>query len=230
MPRFFGRRKVELPEALRRHQGVKRRLDLKTSLDEVDYVAFDTELTGLDLRRDSIIAIGAVRLRGGRIFPAESFHSLVRPETELKSPGVVVHGITHSDLVDASRAREVLEGFVEFVGDSVLVGHFVHIDTGFVGRALKRRFGIALRSPAIDTSTLHDWLTENDTSLARHYGGVAVEKNLFSTAERYGIPVDQPHAALADAFVTAQLFQRLLHFLPACGVTTLRDLLSVARP
>ncbi len=230
MPRILGRRKVELPEPLQRQVGLKRRIDYGAGVDEVSYVAFDTELTGLDFKRDSIIAIGAVRLRGSRIFPAESFYSLVRPDAELKSPGVVVHGITHSDLEHATRARQALTEFVEFAGDAVLVGHFVHIDTGFVGRALKRRFGVSLQNPAVDTSTLHDWLTEHDTALANHFGGVAVKKDLFSTAERYGIPVDQPHAALADAYVTAQLFQRLLHFLPASGVTKLRDLLSVGKP
>jgi DNA polymerase-3 subunit epsilon len=153
MPRLFGRRTSQLPEALRKHRRLKRRIDLQTAIGDVRYVSFDTELTGLDLKRDSIIAIGAVRLDGGRIFPADSFYSLVRPDAELKSPGVVVHGITHSDLENASRAGEALRAFVEFAGDSVLVGHFVHIDTGFVGRALKRP-RTTPRSPDISAAWL----------------------------------------------------------------------------
>ncbi|MDH3744983.1 MAG: 3'-5' exonuclease [Acidobacteriota bacterium] len=230
MPRIFGRRNSELPEPLLRQMGLKGRIDYQAAVGEISYVSFDTELTGLELKRDSIVAMGAIRLQGSKILLAESFDRLVRPDAELKSSAVVIHGITHSDLEHADRAREALQAFVEFVGDSVLVGHFVHIDTGFVGRALKQHFGVSLQNPAVDTSTLHDWMTENDNALAKHYGGVAVKGDLFSIAERYGIPVDRPHAALADAFVTAQLFQRLLHFLPGCGVVTLRDLLSVGRP
>ncbi|MDH3402880.1 MAG: 3'-5' exonuclease [Acidobacteriota bacterium] len=230
VPKVLGRRRRELPEPLARQAGLRRRIDPRTPIGEASFVSFDTELTGLDRKRDSIIAIGAVRLRGGRIFPAQSFYSLVRPDGELKSRSVVVHGLTHTDLEHAAPAAKVLPEFVDFIGDSVLVGHFVHIDTGFVGRALRRSWGVKLASPAVDTSTLHDWLTDNDSALARHYGGVAVKKDLFSTAQRYGIPLDRPHAALADAFVTAQLFQRLLHFLPGCGVLTLRDLLSAGKP
>lgn len=230
LPRLLGRGVGEIPEVLARQRKLKSRIDYRAPLDAVDFVAFDTELTGLNLKRDSIIAIGAVRLVGGRVFPAQSFFSLVRPRSELKSPGVVVHGLTHSDLEGAGRARDVLQEFVEFIGDAVLVGHFVHIDTGFVGRAIKQRFGVKLENLAVDTSNLHDWLIDNQPALAAHFGGVALEKDLFSVAKRYGVPVDRPHAALADAFVTAQIFQRFLHFLPGCGVATLRDLLSVSKP
>ena len=37
-------------------------------------------------------------------------------------------------------------------------------------------------------------------------------------AKRYGIPVATAHDALYDAFLTAQLLQRFLHFLPPAGV------------
>jgi hypothetical protein len=33
-----------------------------------------------------------------------------------------------------------------------------------------------------------------------------------------------------DAFITAQLFQRFLSFLPALGVRTVKDLLRIAKP
>ena len=73
-------------------------------------------------------------------------------------------------------------------------------------------------------------MTENDSNLAKHYGGVSLKKDLFSTAERYGIVADKAHNAFFDAYITAQLFQRFFCFLPRCGVITLKDLLSVSRP
>ena len=224
------RRRRDLPAAARRQ--VRRRLavDPATAIEQVDYVAFDTELTGLDPKRDSIISIGAVRLRGGRIFPGKSFHRLVQPESELRPESVVVHELVHADLEGAARASDVLIDFIGFLADAVLLGHFVHIDLTFVGRAMRRIFGVGWARGAVDTATLHDWLVDNDPAFARHHGGISVKKDLFSTATRYGVDLDRPHDALFDAFVAAQLFQRYLAFLPANGVRTVKELLQVGRP
>jgi DNA polymerase-3 subunit epsilon len=230
LAKVLGRKRRELPESLRRQVGRKLAIDAHTAIEEVDYVAFDTELTGLDPKRDSIISIGAVRLRGGRVFPGKVFNRLVQPESELRAASVVVHELVHSDLEDAQRASDVLIDFFEFVGDSVLLGHFVHIDLGFTSRALKRIFGVRLWRAAVDTATLHDWLVDNDPRFAAHHGGISIKKDLFSTATRYGIAVNRAHDALFDAFVAAQLFQRFLGFLPASGVRTVKELLQVAKP
>ncbi len=226
--RLLGRRR-ELPPALARHAGVRRRIEVGKPLEEAELVVFDTELTGLDLQRDSIISIGAVKMRGGRIFPGRTFYRLLRPTSELRRQGVVVHGLRHADLENAAEPASVLCDFLDFAGDSALVGHFVHLDTSFLHRALKTTFGAGLKSPSIDTVSVHDWLVDNDPQLARHHGGIAPKKDLFTMTKRYGIPVATAHDALYDAFLTAQLLQRFLHFLPSAGVTRVKDLLSVGR-
>jgi len=230
LARLLGRKFHALPDTLRRQVGRRVAVDPRTPIEEVDYVAFDTELTGLDPKRDTIISIGAIKLRGGRILPGKTFYRLVRPESELRSEGVVVHELVHSDLEDAERATDVLIDFIDFVADSVLLGHFVHIDVGFASRAMKRNLGVGWSRSAVDTATLHDWLIDNDPRFAAHHGGISLKKDLFSTATRYGIDVDRAHDALFDAFVAAQLFQRFLGFLPANGVRTVKELLEVAKP
>jgi DNA polymerase III epsilon subunit-like protein len=82
----------------------------------------------------------------------------------------------------------------------------------------------------MDTSTLHDWLCDNAPQLAKHFAGHTTKSDLFSLAKKYGIQVSKAHDAFEDAYITAQLFQRFLPFLPACGVTTIKELLTVARP
>ena len=45
-----------------------------------EWVALDCETTGLDVRRDEIISIGAVRIAGNRIMTSERLELIVRPE------------------------------------------------------------------------------------------------------------------------------------------------------
>ena len=73
LTKLLGHREAALEGALAGHAGLKARIDLRKPVENTDFVCFDTELTGLDFKRDSIISIGAVRLRGGRILPGQTF-------------------------------------------------------------------------------------------------------------------------------------------------------------
>jgi DNA polymerase-3 subunit epsilon len=230
LARFFRLEESDLPESVRHHRSLRRRIDLRKRIKDCNFAAFDTELTGLDFKKDSVISIGALKMKGSRIFPGKVFYRLVKPEADLSSESVVVHGITHSDLADAENLQSVLADFIDFIGDSVLIGHFVFIDLNFLNRAMKRFFGFSLRNPVIDTYSIHDWLYENDSRFARHFNGMTLKKDLFSMAKRYGIRVQTAHNALIDAYITAQLFQRFISFLPDCGINTLEELLMVGKP
>ena len=227
--KILSRPERDLPECIKLQATLKKRLNLKAAIEETDFVVFDTELTGLDFKRDSIVSIGALRMKGGTIQPTGSFYRLVKPETELKRRSVVVHEITPTELQEAASLDEVLEEFIEFIGDAVLVGHFVHIDVNFVSRALKSHFGVTLQNRAVDTGSLLEWLCDNDSRFVRHYRGITAKKDLFSIAKKYGVPAEKAHNAFYDAYVTAQLFQRFLFFLCEGGVKRLKDLLIVGK-
>jgi len=71
--RLMGQPRTELPEWLQEQQELKKRFDPNRSIKETDFVAFDTELTGLDFKQDSIISIGAVKLQGVKILAGQTF-------------------------------------------------------------------------------------------------------------------------------------------------------------
>ena len=224
---LLGTGSPDMPDALHRHRGARKRLRLDCPLEEAEFVVFDTELTGLSYGRDSIVSIGAIKMRGGAILPATEFYRLVRPESELRGESVCIHEITPDELA-ASAVEPVcaLVEFIDYAGDAVLVGHFVEIDVTFVSRAMRRHFCMPLQSRAVDTAILHSWMVERGSGLSRHYGGMCREQDLFIMARHYGIePGGRAHNALLDAFVTAQLFQRLLAFLPESGIKTVGGLL-----
>jgi DNA polymerase-3 subunit epsilon len=200
-----------------------------TMIAECPFVVFDTELSGLNQHKDFIISIGAIKMIGGTIHLGKLFDRLIKPEGEMSGKNIVIHCLTPDELCEEDLIDNVMPGFLEFITDSVLMGHFIHIDLRFINRSLKRIYNTTLKNPAIDTYTLHEWLLQNGSEFKKHYRGASVNTDLFSVSERYGVTVNTAHNALNDAFITAQLFQRFIYFLDKIGVKTLKELIDIGR-
>ncbi len=199
-------------------------------IEEVPYVIIDTELTGLDLKRDSIISIGAIKMAGTAIDLGKTFYALIRPKSDMKSESIVVHGITPSDLMHRPSVEEVIPRFLEFCGSDILVGHFVSLDRYFLRREIKNSMGSDFQNPFIDTYAIYRWIKENTGSFSRYIEKHENGTDLFSIAREYDIQVIEGHNALSDAFITAQIFQRFLKILSGLGVNKVKELLSIGRP
>lgn len=198
-------------------------------LADIEFTVLDTELTGLDDRKDDIVSIGALRMRGGRIQIGNTFQVLVRPTAILDGRTVIVHRITPSQLEAAPPIEEVLPPFLTYLGETVLVGHCIAIDLAFLNRNTKRFLGGPMKNRAVDTLSLYGWLRHRHAdhpAFSMELTGL----NLFRLAEAFEIPIEKAHTALGDAYVTAQLFQRLLPFLVHAGVRDLAGLRRVGDP
>ena len=203
--------------------------ELNRPFQEIQAVVLDTELTGLDRKHDSIISIGAVKMNGGRVEMGRTFYQLVNPHMKMKAASVIVHEITPSEVLEKPDIGPVLTEFLDFCRGDILIGHFVSLDLFFINRELKKTLGRTLKNPALDTMSLMHWWRSNtpnhgpDSFTAQNFELVAMAKEL-------GIPVQGAHNALMDAFMTAQVFQRLLPRLQTSGIMTLGDLLRVGDP
>jgi DNA polymerase-3 subunit epsilon len=91
-------------------------IDPKTPITDVPYVVLDTELTGLDEKKDSIISVGALRMHGGKIDLGETFYRLVSPKTMISAQSVVIHEIMPSEVVEKPAIDAVLKEFSIFAG------------------------------------------------------------------------------------------------------------------
>ena len=133
-------------------------ISAKTPITDVRYVVVDTELTGLDEKKDCIVSIGAVRMIGGRIGLGDMFYRLVSPRTKLTADSVVIHEITPSEVAAQPAIETVLAEFLDYAAGDVLVGHFISIDLSFFNREMKRLYGHEISNAVIDTFTLDEWL------------------------------------------------------------------------
>lgn len=210
-------------------RGGKAGIETQTLMTEVQYAVIDLELTGLEEKKDSIVSIGAVHMRGGVIDLGNTFYRLVSPRTELKASSVVIHGITPSDVAEEPSIDLVISEFLDFCGSAVLVGHFVDIDLGFLNRELRRIRGKKLANSAIDTMSIYEWLRKRNKSgscPATLFSGY----RLYDIVKCFGIPVNGAHNALMDAFTTAQLLQRFFPLLKEAGAKDISDLLTIGIP
>jgi DNA polymerase-3 subunit epsilon len=228
-PKSRGHR-TELMEALLRRIGFWERA-FHQSIGETRFVVVDTELTGLDKKKDALIALSAVRMAGARIQVGETFYSLVNPGRGLARDNVLVHGLREMDLAHQPTIENALQKFAEFIGEDVIVGHFVEIDLGFLKRDFTSQLKQRLNNRWIDTGRAYQWLHQQEQQFLGGYGmgnrdGAGL--NLFDLAKRYRIPIRQAHHALYDAFLAAQLWQRLVVALPDYGVRRLGDAIGIA--
>lgn len=204
-------------------------IDESVSIRDARYVVIDTELTGLDEKRDSIVSMAGIRMTGGRIDLEGSFYRLVNPETELTAESVIIHEITPSDVTKKPGIEKVLSEFTEFCGDDVIVGHCVSIDLSFINREMKRIYGASMKNHALDTSVVYEWIRKRFPS-RRPFPYSFTDSGLYDIAKYFGIPVNGAHNAAMDAFITAQVFQRFIPMLIEGGVRSIGDLLSLGNP
>jgi DNA polymerase III subunit epsilon len=187
------------------------------------YAALDFETTGLDFERDSVVSFGVVPVNDGRAVVGESVHQLVRPEVPPTPRSQTIHELRPQDLRDApslAEARETLRGALD--GRYLLVW-FAEVEINFLVAAFGGR-PRAWRRRTIDVRNLAMEVDAQPRSARREFGyGLSFE------AERRGVPVANPHEALDDAFVTAQLFLVLVRKLRRPAEPTVADLLRVAR-
>jgi len=167
------------------------------------FVVFDQETTGLEPSRDRIISIGAIGVQDGEIALDDIFEALIRV-SELTS-AVVVHGITPEQARRGVPEEEAVAAFLDYIGPAILVGHHVGFDRAIL-RVAAARLGRGLPNPALDTMRMALALAEAGALQLNPAEGFALDV----LCRHFGLVPHDRHTAPGDAFLTAQVFVRLL--------------------
>jgi DNA polymerase-3 subunit epsilon len=172
---------------------------LRADWREAEYCAIDVETTGLDLDQDSVVSVGSVPIRDGRVIYREHYYSLIRPAGPVSVAAMRVHYLRPADLAHAPPAGEVARQVAVQLAGRIVVAHAAWIERAFLGRLL-RQAGARFDARVIDTA-----------ALARALGYLAGardghEPSLELLARQLSLPVYAPHHALGDAVTTAAVF------------------------
>ena len=164
-------------------------------------IVLDTETTGLDpLRGDRLVEIGCVEMFN-RMPTGQTFHCYINPERDMPAEAFAVHGLSSEFLATKPLFTEIVDEFLEFIGDAPLVIHNASFDVSFINAELDR-----IRRMAIPRERLVDTLL---LARRKHPG---VSNRLDDLCSRYAIDNSRrtKHGALLDAELLAEVYVDLV--------------------
>ncbi|MCK9530324.1 MAG: exonuclease domain-containing protein [Gammaproteobacteria bacterium] len=168
---------------------------------EVPFVAVDLETTGLDARRDEIVAVGLVHFTASHIELASARHWLVTPTGAIPEASAVIHCITDDKAAVGQPLDEVLAEVLPQLAGRVLVAHHAQVELQFLKAACATVYGEKLIIPAVDTQALEQRRLDRWNQAYK-----AKELRLAVLRRRYNLPRYRAHNALSDALAAAELF------------------------
>jgi DNA polymerase III subunit epsilon len=170
--------------------------------DEV--VAIDCETTGLDPRKDDIITVAAIKIRGSRILTSERFEATVRPSVKIRPDAIKIHRLRERDVAMGRAVADVLPQLLRFVGGRPLVGYYLEFDVAMINRYVRRWLGVKLPNPRIEVSGLYYERKYSDAPPGTH-----VDLSFAAILRDLGLPLLDRHDAYSDALMTAMMYLAL---------------------
>ena len=172
-------------------------------MSQIREICFDTETTGLRPEEgDRIIEIGAVELIN-HIPTGRTFRSLINPGRPVSADTVRITGITDDHLKDAPRfeAPQVVDAFLDFLEDAVLVAHNAGFDRAFLNMELELcGRGLIPEDRWVDTAAM----------ARRKFPGAPA--SLDALCKRFDISLESRtfHGALLDSQLLASVYLELM--------------------
>jgi DNA polymerase III subunit epsilon len=185
-----------------------------TLLKEAEFSVLDVETTGLSARTNRVIEIGIVRVKNLKI--TDKYTTLINPGCEIPYFITQFTGISNRDVAYSPSFYDTAEEIEEFIGNSIICGHNLSFDAGFLGCEFARNGFEPLSNLSVCT-----------LKLSRKIFSSLKSKSLGSVSEYLGIINGDSHRALADAEATAQILIKLIKKLSKeRGIKTVQQLLE----
>lgn len=201
--------KKECPDFVRNYVECFQNSHTENSLYDCRFVVFDTETTGLDIRQDKVISVGAIALENLEICVMDSLELFIERDRTGDKNSVVIHQILAKETRGGYQEIQALEMFLDFIRNSVLVAHYANFDIQMISAILKKHFGFPLLNRYIDTIELARRIDVGKMAYAYEMARPQ-DYSLDGLCKRYQIPINGRHTAAGDAMATARLLQVLL--------------------
>lgn len=185
-----------------------------TLLKDTEFSVLDVETTGLSARNNRVIEIGIVKVKNLKI--TDRYSTLINPGCDIPYFITQFTGISNSDVAYSPSFYDTAEEIEEFVGNSIVSGHNLSFDEGFLSCEFARNGFEPLSNLSVCT-----------LKLSRKIFPSLKSKSLGSVSEYLGIKNRDSHRALSDAEATAQILIKLIKKLSKeKGIKTIHQLVE----
>ena len=162
------------------------------------FVVLSTETSGLSLSKDVILSMGAFSIINDSIIIADSFETVIAQYKFFHD-----NGISNEFTVETKMKKMVepdgIHALVDFIGNSVLVGHHVDFDVEMINVALEKLGCGRLKNEALDIDVMHRKLNDINNK----------QFSLEELCDIYKIPKSDRNSSSEDAYKIALLFLKL---------------------
>ena len=174
-----------------------------------EWVSLDCETTGLNVRTDEIISVGAVRIVGNRSMTSERFEVLVRPERGVSPESVRIHRLRERDVAQGLPIEEAMKQLMHFIGSRPLVGYYLEFDVAMLNRAIFPLLGQGLPQPKIEVSALYYNYKLKQLPPYQQQASVDIDLRFNTLMQDLDLPLRDAHDALNDAVMAGLAFIKL---------------------
>ena len=162
------------------------------------FVVLSTETSGLSLEKDVILSIGAFSVISNSIIIADSFETILAQYKFFHDNGIS-NEFTLETKMKKLGEQEGIQALVEFIGNSVLVGHHIDFDVEMINVALERLCCGRLKNEALDIDVMYRKLKDINNK----------QFSLEELCDIYKIPKSDRNSSSEDAYKIALLFLKL---------------------
>ena len=159
------------------------------------FVVISTETSGLNPAKDVILSIGSFAVIDNSIIIADNFESVILQYKFFHDNGFSTEFLVETKMQKLGEP-DAIKAFIEYIGNSVLVGHHIDFDVEMINEALEKLGCGRLKNEALDVEVMHRKVTDaNDKQFS-----------LDELCKIYNIPKSDRNSASEDAYKTALLF------------------------
>lgn len=162
------------------------------------YVVFTTETSGLSLEKDVVLSIAAFAVIDDSIVIADNFETVIAQYKFFHDNGISNEFTIETKMKKFSEP-EGIQAFIEFIGNSVLVGHHIDFDVEMINTALERLECGRLKNEALDIDIMYRKLKDINSK----------QFSLQELSSIYKIPQNDRISSSYDAYKIALLFLKL---------------------
>jgi DNA polymerase-3 subunit epsilon len=185
-------------------------------LENTPLISVDLELTGLDPKKNQIIAIGWTQVDHGRIRLGSNRHIMINAQQSV-GESAAIHELMDSDVASGVPLETGLQALFEAAAGRAWLFHHAGLDMAFLRQACLAWAGVSPPFAVLDTLHMELALRKRRDQPVKQG-----DLQLTSLRTRYNLPRYTAHNALIDACATAELMLAIASKMDTSGSLRLK--------